>query len=289
MPPASTEIASGGDRDDRRSSHPVTPRYRHVLGLGCERGVTFGPLHGCAALWMPFERRGDFSALVDRQRRLFQYDGPIGWRALSRRSEAFHRILLDEFFNRSWLMFHALIGHQSGPDSAEDHDSTDSIDSRGSATRDTLSRRTFHRLVQSRIEFMGRENRTRCFHLCVVPVPSRLHDENRARCADHLTREFRLPGDQSKVVVRDLDRAPAAQLADLFLHCLVTGWSDGRSNATQTLVARLLAQRLGWKDLRARTGPGEWKFQIATVPGLEAGLGRAVPVRRPGSPGGRGQ
>lgn len=247
---------------------PVAPLHRNSLVFGSERGVTCEPFHGCAAIWMSFERRGDFSGLINKQRRLFHYHGPIGWQHLSRRSEAFHRALLDEFFKRSWLMFHAFICHLDDPQLAE------------LATRDARARRVFARFIQSKVELFRGADETHRHRICVHPLQSRLRGHSRSQCAAELANNFQVLTSEDKVVVRDEENAPAIQLANLFLECLLTEWSGGRVHATQKLMTDLLAQHLGWDDLRADTHPEVLKFNIRAHFDRKVHRQRPFPTRR---------
>jgi hypothetical protein len=85
------------------------PQHRNFLVYCDESGIDGQRYYGFGSLWMPWERRGDFCALVRELRKDHRYDDEIKWQHVNKRSVAFCCDLLDAFFAHKWLMFHALI------------------------------------------------------------------------------------------------------------------------------------------------------------------------------------
>jgi hypothetical protein len=74
-----------------------------------ESGLHGSKLIGFGTLWMTYERRGDFTAIIDELS--WQHFPPIEikWERVKRRTYPFFAALVDEFFACNWLMFHCLL------------------------------------------------------------------------------------------------------------------------------------------------------------------------------------
>ncbi len=94
--------------DETETTAPV-PGHKNYLICCDESGVHGAAYYGFGSVWMPWERRGDFSALITNLRDKNHYTEEIKWTNVSRYGEPFYRDLIDAFFQRSWLMFHAVI------------------------------------------------------------------------------------------------------------------------------------------------------------------------------------
>ena len=99
---------SGDIRAADEPGEPV-PGHRNYLVYCDESGVNGTRYYGFGSLWMPWERRGDFQALIADLRREHGYLDEIKWTHVNKRSEKFYLALVEEFFRRTWLMFHCVI------------------------------------------------------------------------------------------------------------------------------------------------------------------------------------
>ena len=88
------------------------PGYRNFLVYCDESGHAGKKYYGFGSLWMPWERRGDFTGLVATLRDKYRYRHEIKWNKIDSRNEPFYRSLVEEFFVRNWLMFHCLVGRK---------------------------------------------------------------------------------------------------------------------------------------------------------------------------------
>jgi hypothetical protein len=87
----------------------LVPGHKNYLVCCDESGVHGAVYYGFGSLWMPWERRGDFSAMIAELRRRHRYTEEIKWTNVRGYNEPFYIDLINGFFERSWLMFHALI------------------------------------------------------------------------------------------------------------------------------------------------------------------------------------
>ncbi len=116
---------------------------------------------------MPWERRGDFSALITELRDKNRYTEEIKWTNVSRYGEPFYKDLIDAFFQRSWLMFHAVIVRRGYTDRSF-HKSFDEE-----------KRKRFTMLIQRKIADFCAGDRSKRYHVWVDPLPSRYKMQTR--------------------------------------------------------------------------------------------------------------
>ncbi len=110
---------------------------------------------------MPWERRGDFSALVRELRRRHHYLDEIKWQHVNKRSEAFYLDLVATFFQRSWMMFHGVIIRKAytNPKFHKDFDEE--------------KRKRFSMLIKSKVKDFSAGDPAKVYHVRVDPLPSR--------------------------------------------------------------------------------------------------------------------
>jgi hypothetical protein len=70
---------------------------------GAQKYVGFG------SLWLPYEARGRFTGLVNRQRLAHGFNDEIKWTGVNRSNAKFYTSLVQEFFRTEWLAFHAIV------------------------------------------------------------------------------------------------------------------------------------------------------------------------------------
>jgi hypothetical protein len=110
---------------------------------------------------MPWERRGDFVALIRGLQQKYGFEDEIKWNHLSRRKEDLYRALIDAFFERSWLMFHALIVRKGYTDKSFHKDF------------DEEKQKRFVMLLEKKIGRFRRGDPAKTYHVRVDPLPSR--------------------------------------------------------------------------------------------------------------------
>lgn len=100
--------------NDGEDGSDFQPGYRNFLVYCDDTGLSDSH-YGWGTLWIPEEARGRLSALVTKLREKHRYASEIKWKNVKDRP-AFYEELVDEFFQKNWLMFHALIVRASRVD-----------------------------------------------------------------------------------------------------------------------------------------------------------------------------
>src|SRR5712671_3108849 len=98
----------------RRSMKPDTnddppPGCKRWLISRDESGVNGTRFYAFGTLWMAWQRRGEFSALIDRLRREHGYRHEIKWTHVKPTTADFYTDLVEEFFGAPWLGFHCVV------------------------------------------------------------------------------------------------------------------------------------------------------------------------------------
>lgn len=237
--------------DDQSPEVPV-PGYRNYLVYSDESGVHRAQYYGFGSLWMPWERRGDFQALVADLRARYRYNDEIKWTKISNWSAPFYLALLDEFFRRTWLMFHCLVVRKGFVDMSFHED------------LDEARCKHFAMLVKAKVKYFCAGAKDKAYHFRVDPLPSRY------KKADEAT--FKIAGAQLKnalgleplktLFTRDSKTTVGIQVVDLLLGAAMADFQDEARSEAKARVRQALADYLGWPDLRADTALSEWKFNI---------------------------
>ncbi|MCC6648707.1 MAG: DUF3800 domain-containing protein, partial [Polyangiaceae bacterium] len=236
--------------DENRSDELAVPGHKNFLVYCDESGIDGQRYYGFGSLWMPWERRGDFCALVRRLREAHRYMDEIKWQHVNRRSAAFYVDLVDTFFSKTWLMFHALVVRKGYTDAQFHRDF------------DEEKRKRFAMLVGKKIQYFSDGRVDKSYHVRVDPLPSRYAKADQAA--------FKIAGATLKktlgivplksLITRDSRATPGIQVSDLLLGALMSEWQGTASSEHKLRVRATVAGMLGWPDLRADTHPGEWKF-----------------------------
>ena len=248
----------------------MVPGYRNYLICCDESGVHGAVYYGFGSLWMPSERRGDFYALVSQLREKNGYANEIKWTNVGRYSEPFYIDLIDTFFGRSWLMFHALIVRRGYTDKSFHKDF------------DEEKRKRFAMLIKAKIAHFCAGDSQKRYHVWVDPLPSRYRKADEAA--------FKIVGSQLKndlrglkplqtLVTRRAKEVPGIQLADFLLGATLADWQDEARSACKLRVRRHLADHLGWSDMKSDTRPEVWKFNIWYFFDPSADDRREIPTR----------
>src|SRR5688572_8125318 len=91
------------------TSDDPEPGARRWLISCDETGVHGARFYGFGSLWMPWQRRGDFAALIAQLRAQHGYRAEAKWTNVKSGSFDFFADLVETFFSTSWLWFHCLL------------------------------------------------------------------------------------------------------------------------------------------------------------------------------------
>jgi hypothetical protein len=229
------------------------PGYKNYLVYCDESGHSGKTHYGFGSLWMPWERRGDFTGLVNQLREEHNFHHEIKWNKTARHNEGIVRALVEEFFRRNWLMFHCIIVRRGYVDRKHHRDGYDEA-----------MRKHFAMLLSKKIAFFSRENRRKKYHINVDPLPSHY---KKADEAAHVIINNELKRDLGYAPVhtfttRDSKTTPGIQLADLLLGAIMSDWNQEDLGDVKSRVRDWIAEHLGWRSLNADTRHWEWKFNI---------------------------
>lgn len=261
--------ADHGPPDPPDTEAPV-PGYKNIRVYCDESGIHGAKYIGLGSLWMPHQRRGDFTGLVNQLRQKHSFYGELKWSRLSSKSEAFAAALVTEFFKRNWLMFHALVIRRGYVDLTY-HD----------ASRDLALRKHFAMFLSSKIAYFA-DGERKAFHVIVDPLPS---SYKKADEAAHVIIGRTLKRDVGENVIirslttRDSRDTPGIQLADLLLGATLCDWQGEATAQSKRCIARTVAMHLGWPDTHADTYVSESKFNIWHFHDPTAGHSREIRTR----------
>jgi hypothetical protein len=248
---------------------PPVPGHRNYLVYCDESGIDGKKYYGFGSLWLPWERRGDLTGLVNELRERHRYTDEIKWTAVNRWSAPFYKALVEAFFARPWLMFHCVIVRKGYVDRDKHKDF------------DEARRKHFAMLIKSKIKFFAAGERDKSYHVRVDPLPSRYAkaDEAAFKIVDAtLKKELGLAPLQSLVTV-DSKSSIGVQIADLFLGAAMSDWQQEVRSSFKRGVSAAVSEHLGWSDLHADTPLREWKFNIWYFFDPTAGKKREVATR----------
>ena len=229
------------------------PGYRNYLVYCDESGHAGKVYYGFGSLWMPLERRGDFTGLIRTLRDRHRYRHEIKWDKIEDQNEAFYRDLIEEFFRRKWLMFHCLIGRRSSIDSGLHGGGYDEALRKHSAL-----------LVRNKIAFFSQGDRRKAYHIVIDKPPSLYETADEAAhiiLNDELKQRMGFTPVHTLVTRRPKDVA-GIQAIDVLLGAVVADWNQDSSGPAKKGVRDWVAEHLGWRHLRAGTRQSEWKFNI---------------------------
>jgi hypothetical protein len=222
-----------------------------------ESGVHGAKFYGFGSLWMAWQRRGDFAADVQTLRNRHNVTDELKWtKAGSRLNQPFFEDLIEYFFQRSWLAFHALVVRKAVVDRAAH-----------GGDLDLARRKHFTMLLTKKVQacLKAQRNRTHTFRIWVDPIHSHYQkaDEAAEVIANNVLRTiFGETRPVDKVITRDSKDTPSIQLCDFLLGAVMAAWQEEVTSREKMRLQKMIALHLGWPDLRGDTGPRERKFNI---------------------------
>lgn len=269
-PPESTASALVGGYSTTRPNPPQTS-HRPIRVYVDETGIHGAKYSAFGSLWMTHDRRGDFQAIYDAQRKASGYIGELKWTKVSRFSADFARGMIEEFFKRPWLMFHALIIPRDYVNlGLHEND------------RDLAYRKHLALFLAKKIAWIA-DGKSKEFHVIVDPLPSRYQkaDEAAHIIINHtLKRDAGRHAQIASLTTRDSRETPGIQLADLLLGAALASWQGEITSEPKKRISKLVAEHLGWPDTKADTYPRESKFNLWHFWDPTAGAAREVRTRR---------
>jgi hypothetical protein len=247
----------------------ATPGYRNYLIFTDESGIDKSPYYAFGSLWLPYERRGDFVALIRDLRTKHNFTHEIKWTNCKRESEAFYLALVEEFFKREWLMFHCLVVRKTYIDSSKHKDPDEAL------------QKHFAMLIKKKVEYFSKGYVDKAYHVRVDPLPVRYKkaDEAAKKILDSTFKKELGITPIKTLITRDSKQSPGIQLADALLGATLFDWQGQGSAPHKRNVARSIAAHLGWTDTKADTRPEASKFNIWSFHDPTGGLPRTIETR----------
>ena len=227
---------------------------RHYLLYCDESGIDGGTIFGFGSLWMPWERRGDFAQIWQRLHKEYNPPSEVKWTKIKPQTLSFFEALVDEFFQRNWLMFHCLLIEKSHID-LKYHNNN----------RDLARRKHFLMLLANKIKRFAAPDKR--YLIRVDPIHSSYSKADEA-VEIILQRTIEavptLHGSGIVHSVRTVDskKSQGIQLSDLLLGAVVSARRHKFSSKEKQSIVNLIASHLGWPDLLADTVPSTKKFNI---------------------------
>jgi hypothetical protein len=238
---------------DDRDHVPKDPAHRNFLVYCDESGIDGAQKYvGFGSVWLPHERRGNLTALINDCRTRHRYWDEIKWNKVSSTSAPFYRALIEAFFRTPWIAFHCIIVRKQLID-PERHES-----------KDEALLKFFAHFLANKIKRSASLDGDRRYYVRVDPLPS---SYKKAHEAEHNIIASMIKSELGKsfieaLDVRDSRGTPGIQLADLLLGATLGHFQDMAKSAHKQSVMNWLAEHLGWKNLRADTFPTERKFNV---------------------------
>jgi len=239
--------------EDTRDPPPGVRRWL----ISCdESGVGGQRFYGFGTLWMNWQRRGDFQALIREVKERHRYGCEMKWNDVSGGVLRFYADLIDTFFKTRWLLFHCLVVEKAAV-IKELHD----------GDLDLARRKHFTTLLLNKIRRALKTfpERAQTFRVWVDPIASRYPkaDEVVEIVTNHvLAKAFGKARTVDSVITKDSKETFSIQLCDVLLGAVVAAFEERVVSQGKLEVQRRIAGYLGWQDLRADTYPRERKFNV---------------------------
>ncbi len=243
-------------------------------------GDSPGRAWGGGILWLNWQRRGDFQAVLRDRLPQEKATASLGWSHINAQSIELHEAAVNLFFETPWLSFDAFIveGHI-----AEDVAASDSA---------TKAEAFDERQRRALLNFVHDQIRDRLRAEPDEPQPIRLWLDAAAcgfasrKAALYAIEQdvFRPLFQRLRLVDKALNhrtrRTPALQLGGLLLDSVLAAWQSSSVGQPRRQIQGAIAQHLGWDHLRIVSRPGDTKFNIRLGAPQERSHSR-VPVQLP--------
>jgi hypothetical protein len=225
--------------------------------ISCDESGTGGlPYYGFGSLWMPWQRRGDFAALVRDLRERHHHEHEFKWNKVGSVLLPFYQDLVGMFFKTNWLVFHCLVV-QRAMVRKELHNNDFDL-----ARRKQLTMLLTNKIARCRRVHRGREQ---TFRIWIDPIASRYHkaDEVVEIVSNRVLHQPQRDGPiVDKVLTKDSKATSSIQLCDVLLGAVMDAWQRRATSQAKVDLQHRIAEHLGWKDLRSDTHQHERKFNI---------------------------
>jgi hypothetical protein len=244
------------------ASEPDPPPGVRRWLISCdETGLHGARYYGFGALWMSWQRRGNFLEWIAEIRREHPEHrrSEFKWNHVNKQTLATYRDLVALFFRRVPLCFHCLLVEKAVIDKA-----------RHEGDYDLARRKFFTRLLTCKIAnaLRARPDRDQTFRVWVDPIASRYPkaDEVVEIVANHVLRRDALAGRSRPVVdgviEHDSKDTPSIQLCDVLLGAVAATWQKEPVVGAKLELQRFIAEHLGWQDFCSDNRPNDRKFNI---------------------------
>lgn len=263
------------DPDDTELA--LVPDARNYLVYCDEASIDSQRYYGWGTVWIPAEARGRLSGLFNRLKEEHFLSGDeVKWKKVNARTLPFFCALLDDFFPRSWILFHCLI--------------VDTRIVRTELFEGGMTEARIHHLrmlLDNKISFFrGRSQKS--YHIRVDPLPSpyRKEDEKLEKITNAMLRQKLGKFGIATLHTRDSKKSRGIQLADFLLGAALSPWNAAVDpGSPKHELSTRLYDALGWKDHLADTSPNAlnfniWHFHDKTL-GARKVLQRPVKLRNP--------
>lgn len=254
---------------------PQHPEHKNFLVYCDESGIDGGQNYvGFGSLWLPFERRGDFTAMVGALRHEYEYLEEIKWKKVKTGNVDFFLRLVRLFFKTPWLAFHAIVVRKGILDLSKHTD------------MEEAQLKMFAHLLANKIKQSARHSPNRRYYVRVDPLPSGYAkaDEAERNIIGRMLRRELGESVLEALVTKDSKSVTGIQVSDLLLGATMAAFQKKIHTDHKHQVVQEIAAHLGWPDLCADTYPSERKFNIWYFQGAKGGrelVTRPVRLRYP--------
>lgn len=178
----------------------------------------------------------------------------VKWVKVKAATEAFFLGLVDEFFRRNWLMFHALVFAKSDIDLTLHN-----------GDWDLARRKHFTLMLANKIKRFATADKR--YLIRVDPIHSRYQKADEA--LDIILRNIieQEPSLQKRGVIESVLEvnskiSPGVQLSDFLLGALMAARHNEITSSSKRAVIERICEHLGWDHLAHDTMPHAWKFNV---------------------------
>ncbi len=232
-----------------------TGTTQRELLISCdESGIGGHNYYGFGSVWMPWDRRGEFSDRFKELQSNLGWKHEVKWSRVSKHNIRTMMGMVDWFFRTKWMSFHCLVVEKARVDK-----------SMHGGDFDLARRKHFTMLLTSKIkQSRRRDARDWAYRVWVDPVHSRYAKASEAisNISNNVLSKIvgRRPVDS--VLEKDSKLTPQIQLCDLLLGAVMAAWQRDADRQQKHDLITLIASYLGWPDLDADTYPAQRKFNI---------------------------